>query len=88
MRRLGRLGVWCAVDRLDGAGIKRLLRTVEDLGYSALWHPEALGYESLSIAGFMLANTTPAHNRQLDREHLRPRPLHRQTRAQHLVEPL
>jgi probable F420-dependent oxidoreductase len=58
MRRLGRVGVWYAVDRLDGAGIKRLLRTIEDLGYSALWYPEAVGYESLSIASFMLANTT------------------------------
>jgi probable F420-dependent oxidoreductase len=35
-----------------------LLRTVEDLGYSTLWYPEAVGYESLSIASFMLANTT------------------------------
>jgi probable F420-dependent oxidoreductase len=34
-----------------------LLRTVEDLGYSTLWYPEALGYESLSIGSFMLANT-------------------------------
>jgi probable F420-dependent oxidoreductase len=58
MRRLGRLGVWYAVDRLDAAGIRRLLRTVEGLGYSTLWYPEALGYESLSIASFMLANTT------------------------------
>ena len=58
MRQLGRLGVWYPVDRLDGAGIKRLLRTVEDLGYSTLWYPEAVGYESLSIASFMLANTT------------------------------
>src|SRR5215469_3847086 len=58
MRPLGKLGVWYAVDRLDGAAIKRLLRTVEDLGYSTLWYPEALGYESLSIASFMLANTT------------------------------
>src|SRR6202041_220603 len=58
MRQLGRLGVWYPVDRLDGAGIKRLLRTVEELGYSALWYPEAVGYESLSIAGFMLANST------------------------------
>jgi len=58
MRRLGRLGVWYAVDRLDGAGIKRFMRTVEDLGYSTLWYPEALGYESLSIGSFMLANTT------------------------------
>src|SRR5271163_3674703 len=58
MRRLGKLGVWYPVDRLDGPGIKRLLRTVEDLGYSTFWYPEALGYESLSIASFMLANTT------------------------------
>jgi probable F420-dependent oxidoreductase len=58
MRQVGRLGVWYPVDRLDGAGIRRLLRTVEDLGYSTLWYPEALGYESLSIASFMLANTT------------------------------
>jgi probable F420-dependent oxidoreductase len=58
MKPLGKLGVWYPVDRLDGPGIRRLLRTVEDLGYSALWYPEALGYESLSIASFMLANTT------------------------------
>ena len=58
MRQLGRLGVWYPVDRLDGGGIRHLLRTVEELGYSTLWYPEALGYESLSIASFMLANTT------------------------------
>src|SRR5580692_11847575 len=57
MKQLGRLGVWYPIDRLDAAGIKRLLRTVEDLGYSTFWYPEALGYESLSIASFMLANT-------------------------------
>ena len=58
MRQVGRLGVWYPIDRLDGAGIRRLLRTVEDLGYSTFWYPEALGYESLSIASFLLANTT------------------------------
>jgi alkanesulfonate monooxygenase SsuD/methylene tetrahydromethanopterin reductase-like flavin-dependent oxidoreductase (luciferase family) len=58
MRQLGKLGVWHPIDRLDGGEIKRFLRTVEDLGYSALWYPEAVGYESLSIASFMLANTT------------------------------
>ena len=57
MRQLGRLGVWYPIDRLDAGGIRRLLRTVEDLGYSTFWYPEALGYESLSIASFMLANT-------------------------------
>ena len=58
MRQLGRLAVWYPVDRLDGASIRRLLRTVEELGYSVLWYPEAIGYESLSIGGFMLANST------------------------------
>ena len=58
MRQLGRLGVWYPIDRLDGAGIKRLLRKVEDLRYSTFWYPEAVGYESLSIASFMLANST------------------------------
>ncbi len=57
MREVGRLGVWYPLDRLDAAGIRRLLGTVEDLGYSTFWYPEALGYESLSIASFMLANT-------------------------------
>jgi probable F420-dependent oxidoreductase len=58
MRSLGKIGVWYPLDRLDAAGIKHLLRTVEDLGYSALWYPEALGYESLSLASFLLANST------------------------------
>ncbi|MGF7159155.1 putative F420-dependent oxidoreductase [Rhodoligotrophos appendicifer] len=57
MRTLGRVGVWYSIDRLDEAEIRQLLGRVEDLGYSALWYPEALGYESLSIASFMLANT-------------------------------
>src|ERR1700724_2583114 len=57
MRQLGKLGVWYPIDRLDAAGIRRLLRAVEDPGYSTFWYAEALGYESLSIASFMLANT-------------------------------
>jgi probable F420-dependent oxidoreductase len=58
MWQVGRRGVWYPVNRLNGAHIRRLPRTVEDLGYSTLWYPEALGYESLSIASFMLANST------------------------------
>ena len=55
---LGRLGVWYAVDRLKGPAIAEFLRTVEALGYGALWYPEATGYESLSIAGNMLGHTS------------------------------
>ena len=58
MRPLERLGVWYPIDRLDGAGIKHLLSKIEELGFSTFWYPEALGYESLSIAGFMLQNTS------------------------------
>ena len=54
---LGRLGVWYPVDRLDGAGIRGFAGLVESLGYDALWYPESRGYESLSVAGFMLGAT-------------------------------
>jgi len=55
--KLGRLGVWYAIDKLDAGGLRQLLATVEGLGYDALWYPESRGYESMSIASFMLANT-------------------------------
>jgi len=58
MQDLGRLGVWYPVDRLDAPAIKHLLGTIEHLGYAALWYPESRGYESFSLASFMLANTT------------------------------
>ena len=55
MRHVGRLGVWYPVDRLNGAGIRRLLRTVEDLGYSTLWARKA---------GAVPYNVTPDHTRE------------------------
>jgi probable F420-dependent oxidoreductase len=58
MKSLGRLGVWYPIDRLDGAGLKHLLSKVEELGFSTFWYPEAVGYESFSIASFLLANTS------------------------------
>ena len=56
--KLGRLGAWYSMDRLTGPQIVPFLRTVEELGYDTLWYSEATGYESLTIAGYMLANTT------------------------------
>lgn len=55
---LGRLGVWYAFDKLKPAEIAPLVRRVEALGYDALWYPEARVYESLSMAGFALGQTT------------------------------
>lgn len=55
--KLGRLGVWNPNDRLAPPDIVRLMATAEDLGYTALWYPEAVGYEALSSASFMLARS-------------------------------
>ena len=57
--QLGRLGAWYSTDKLGGPQpIKAFVQTVERLGYDTLWYPESRGYESLSVGGFMLANTT------------------------------
>jgi probable F420-dependent oxidoreductase len=55
---LGRLGMWCSTDRLDGPQLCALLRVLEGHGYSALWYPESRGYESMALAGFLLANSS------------------------------
>jgi probable F420-dependent oxidoreductase len=52
---LGRLGVWYPTDRLDGPQLGDFVKAVERNGYSALWYPESRGYESMSLAGFMLS---------------------------------
>ena len=57
--QLGRLGAWYSTDKLGGPEqIKAFVGTVERLGYDVLWYPESRGFESLSVAGFMLANST------------------------------
>lgn len=56
--KLGRLGVWYSTDKLDGAGLAELARVVEQSGYSALWYPESRGYESMSLAGHLLSQSS------------------------------
>ena len=56
--QLGRLGVWYPMDRLDGARLRAFAATVERLGYDALWYPEGRGFESFSLAGFLLGAST------------------------------
>jgi probable F420-dependent oxidoreductase len=46
------------MDRLDAPRIRDLVATVERLGYDALWYPEGRGFETFSIAGFLLGNST------------------------------
>ena len=54
---LGRLGVWYATDKLDGPQLADLAHAVESNGYSALWYPESRGYESMSLAGYLLSKS-------------------------------
>ena len=55
--KLGRLGVWYSTDKLDGSQLRDLVRTVENNGYSNLWYPESRGYESMSLAAWLLSSS-------------------------------
>jgi probable F420-dependent oxidoreductase len=56
--QLGRLGVWYSTDKHGSvAEIAAFVKTVETLGYDTLWYPESRGYESFSIAGYMLSQS-------------------------------
>jgi len=60
--KLGRLGVWYSTDKHAGpAQIAAFVQTVEKLGYDTLWYPEARGYESFTVAGYMLSQTKTLH---------------------------
>jgi probable F420-dependent oxidoreductase len=57
--KLGRVGVWYSPDKLtDPDQISAFVKTVEGLGYDTLWYPESRGYESFSVAGYMLSQTS------------------------------
>ena len=54
---LGRLGVWYAADKLNPAQWKQFLNAIEEMGYGTLWYSESRGFESMSLASFMLCQT-------------------------------
>jgi probable F420-dependent oxidoreductase len=55
--KLGRLGVWYAMDRLNGSQLKDFVHLVERAGYAALWYPESRGYESMSLGEYLLSQS-------------------------------
>ena len=55
---LGRNGVFWFTDTLDPSQLVELAQRCEEFGYSALWYPEVLGYESFSLASYLLAHST------------------------------
>lgn len=56
--KLGRLGVWYSTDKLNGAQLADLVRVIESSGYSAFWYPESRGYESMSLAAYLLSKSS------------------------------
>ncbi|MCF8532627.1 MAG: TIGR03620 family F420-dependent LLM class oxidoreductase [Reyranella sp.] len=56
--KLGRLGVWYSTDKLNGGQLAELMRVVEGAGYSAFWYPESRGYESMSLATYLLSKSS------------------------------
>ena len=56
--KLGRLGVWYSTDKLNGPQLADLMQVVERAGYASFWYPESRGYESMSLAAYLLSKST------------------------------
>jgi probable F420-dependent oxidoreductase len=54
---LGQKGVFWFTDALTSTQLVELAQRTEQLGYAALWYPEALSYESFSLGSFLLSHT-------------------------------
>ena len=55
---LGRVGVWqYQLDQLPSAQAKELAAEIEELGYGAIWIPEAVGRESFVSSTLLLSGT-------------------------------
>ena len=54
----GRLGVWTWIDTMSAAEVADFAAKIEELGYSMLWVPEALGRDPFSILGYLAARTS------------------------------
>jgi alkanesulfonate monooxygenase SsuD/methylene tetrahydromethanopterin reductase-like flavin-dependent oxidoreductase (luciferase family) len=54
---LGQKGVFWFTDALSPTQLIELAQRTEQLGYTALWYPEALSYESFGLGGFLLSHT-------------------------------
>ena len=56
---IGRIGIWTfALDQQPAARSKEVAAELEELGYGALWVPEAVGREAIANAGLLLSATS------------------------------
>jgi probable F420-dependent oxidoreductase len=56
--KFGKFGVFTMTDILDAAQLADLAKRTEELGYSALWYPEAVTYETFALGGYLLSQST------------------------------
>jgi probable F420-dependent oxidoreductase len=54
----GRLGVWTWIDTMSAEEVADFAVKIEELGYSMLWIPEAVGRDPFSILGYLAARTS------------------------------
>ena len=54
---LGRIGIWAFLDMLPARDAQAAAKEIEDLGFGALWIPEALGREAFTSSAILLAGT-------------------------------
>ncbi len=54
---IGKTGVFVFTDALSAPELAHCARRVEELGYGTLWYPEAFGFESFTVAGYLLAHS-------------------------------
>jgi probable F420-dependent oxidoreductase len=54
----GRLGVWTWIDTMKAGETADFAARIEELGYSMLWVPEAVGRDPFTILGYLAARTS------------------------------
>lgn len=55
--KFGKYGVFTFTDALGPAELAELAQRVEALGYSTLWYPEALNYETFALGAYLLSHS-------------------------------
>src|SRR5437588_12401840 len=54
---IGKLGIWFFLDAMTAAQTVQFVRKAEQLGYGAMWIPEAVGREPFAYIGYLAAHT-------------------------------
>ena len=57
LKHPGKLGVWTWLDGFSATESVEFAQKIEELGYSALWIPEAVGRDPFSLIGFLAGQT-------------------------------